>query len=98
MSNKYFFAPDINEEFCYKLKDIIDMAKDQGLNEIEVIEAERDTGQGYFYCKHFQEVGEVGEGCGNMCDAYKPRNGKNGRCRFSGYCYERTDNKQIIKI
>jgi hypothetical protein len=33
------------------------------------------------------EVGEVGEGCGNSCKDYKPRNGKNGRCIHSGYCY-----------
>lgn len=29
-----------------------------------------------------------GEGCGKECSYYKPRNGKNGRCRFSRNCYE----------
>lgn len=96
--SKLYFAPEIDELNCYKLSDIKDMAKFEGLNEIEIIEAERDTGQGYFFCKHFAEVGEVGEGCGKMCEAYKPRNGKSGRCLHSGYCYSYTDVKTKVKV
>ncbi len=74
------------------------MAKSDNLTEIEVIKAKRDTGQGYFFCKHFGSVGEVGQGCGKSCEAYKPRNGKSGRCIHSGYCYTYTDDKKTIKI
>lgn len=95
---KKYFADDIDDTGCYELKSIIDMAKNEGLTQIEVVEAERDTGTGYFFCTHFQEVGEVGQGCGKMCEAYKPRNGKNGRCLHSGYCYSHTDIKRTIKI
>ena len=96
--SKLYFAPDIDEENCYKLPDIKDMAKDMALEEIEIIEAKRDLGNGYFFCKHFQEIGEVGEGCGKLCEAYKPRNGKNGRCVYSGYTYEYSDKKKKIKV
>ena len=42
-------------------------------------------------------IGEVGE-CGNHCEAYKPNNNKNGRCKHYGYTYEQTDKFKTLKI
>jgi hypothetical protein len=95
MSKLYFSKLD--DERCYQLCDIINDANNSGLDEIEVTEAKRVTGEDYFFCTEFQDIGEVGQ-CGRQCSKYSPRNGKNGRCRYSGYCYEPTDNKRIIKI
>lgn len=50
--------------------------------------ARRLKGTEFFWCTALQEVGLKGEGCGRQCDEYEPRNGKNGRCRFSAHCYE----------
>ena len=94
---KLYFSK-LDDERCYQLCDIINDANNSGLDEIEVTEAKRTTGEDYFFCTEFQDIGEVGQDCGKQCSQYKPRNGKNGRCRHSGFCYEPTDKKRIIKI
>ena len=93
---------------------------DAGINEMEITEAKRITGEPFFYCTKYKNVfqlktasyvwqihfisvliamSEVGDTCSRLwCADYSPRNGKNGRCRYSGYCYEKTDVKRIIKI
>ena len=97
MSKLYFSKLD--DERCYTLKEIREDRRWEELYELEVTEAKRVTGQGYFYCTKFQDCGEVGQDCNKLCCSdYSPRNGKNGRCRHSGYCYEKTDVKRIIKI
>jgi len=98
MSKLYFSKLD--DERCYQLKDIIEDAQGLEMTDIEVTEAKRITGQGFFYCPKLGYSGEVeGSGCGKaFCKDYSPRNSKNGRCRYSGYCYEPTDKKRIIKI
>ena len=96
MSKFYFREHD--DERCYLKKDIIEDMKENGITELKIFEAERLTGESFFWCSEFQDVGEVGESCGKMCPKYKPRNGKNGRCRFSGYCYEPTDKSEILTI
>lgn len=94
----YYFADVIDELFCLELSAIKDMARSQGLKEVEVVKAKRVTGQGFFYCIEHGFCGEVGEGCGTLCKEYEPRNRKNGRCINSGYCYEHTDEKRTIKL
>lgn len=94
---KFYFSP-LDDERCYQLCDIINDANNSGLDEIEVTEAKRVTGGDYFYCTKFGDVGEKGQCSKIECNAYSPRNGKNGRCRYSGYCYEPTDKKKIIKL
>ena len=79
-------------------KDIIADMKMFGISELKITEAKRTTGEEYFWCTVNQEVGEVGENCGRFCPDYKPRNGKNGRCRFSSHCYEPTEKTEIIKV
>ena len=95
MSKLYFLKGD--DEICYDLGHWRDYIAENKLKEIELIEAERETGTGYFWCKKFQEVGEKNEGCGRFCDEYKPNNGKNGRCKHYGYTYSPTDKKLTLK-
>jgi hypothetical protein len=64
---------------------------EQGLDEIELDLAKPDFGNGFYWCDEYQECGESGQGdCGRQCAAYKPRNGKNGRCIHSVHTYEGT--------
>ena len=79
----YFFESD--SEICYPEFYFKDYMKREGISELKVFEAKRETNTGYFWCKVNLEIGEVGEGCGNICPDYKPRNGKKGRCLFSGF-------------
>ena len=94
---KYYFWED-DDERCYRKKDIIQDIKENGLTELKIFEAKRELGNDYFWCTEYQEIGETKESCGRFCDMYKPRNGKNGRCRFSGHCYEPTEKFEIFKI
>lgn len=94
---KYYFRED-DDERCYLKKDIIEYMKEKGISKLKISEAKRVIGESFFYCTIFQDTGEVGQNyCGVLCEEYKPRNGKNGRCRFSDNCYEPTG-KTIILI
>jgi hypothetical protein len=84
---KFYFRED-DEERCYLKKDIIQDMKELGITELKIFEAKRTIGEPYFWCSVNQEAGEIGQGCGKFCPDYKPRNGKNGRCRYSCHCYE----------
>lgn len=96
MGKKYFKS--IDSEFANEIDYWKDYMETNGLKELELFEAERDTGSGYFFCKHHFEVGTVNESCGKQCKQYEPNNGKNGRCKHYGYCYTPTDKKIILKI
>lgn len=90
--SKYYFKKG-DEEFCYTKKYWLAYMDENNIKSLVLIEAKRETNVDHFYCKEFMEVGLKSDGgCGKLCDAYKPRNGKNGRCVNSGYCYEETDN------
>ena len=91
---KLYFRQD-EDEFCTTIEAHKEYMRENDITELTIYQAKRTTGTGYFWCTHFHEVGEVGEGCGKECEAYSPRNGKNGRCRYSGYLYE-TDKKRIL--
>lgn len=92
---KYYFKND--NEMCYTLDYHLQYMAENDIKEMEVFEAEMDIKSGYFYCSELMEVGEVGEGCGKECHLYNPRNGKNGRCRFSKNCYSPGKSK-ILKL
>lgn len=96
MGKKYFIKKD--DEFCYTEKGIKDIMKAEGFTELTVIEAQRETGSDFLYCKEFGEVGERAESCGKNCESYDPNNGKNGRCKHYGYVYQPTDNEKTIII
>jgi len=68
------------------------------LSEINIYPAKPLYKTGFFYCSEFNDIGQTGDGCGKGCDFYKPRNFKNGRCRFSNNCYEPSDDFKILKL
>jgi hypothetical protein len=96
MSKLYF--SELDDERCYTISAIKEQMAENGINELKVYEAKRVIGEDYFYCTEFQDIGEVGQDCGRFCSKYSPRNGKSGRCKYSGHCYEATGNIRIIKL
>jgi hypothetical protein len=85
--SRYYFCAE-SAEFCRPLARIREWMKREGIQTRTVYPARMQTKQDYFYCAEFGEMGIVGEGCGQDCKKYDPRNGKNGRCRFSKNGYE----------
>ena len=83
---KYFETPD--SEFCHPKEVLL-------ANGVTVaFEAKPVKGTGFFFCKEFQQVGEVGS-CGRECESYKPRNGKNGICKNYRGVYEKGEEVQL---
>ena len=95
MSKKLYFSE--YDENCYSLDYFIDYLIENNLKEMTLFEAKREPKTGYFFCKEFMEVGEVGN-CGKQCKLYEPNNGINGRCKHYGYCYEQTEKKFLLSI
>ena len=93
---KYYFQKDA--EMCYTLQYHLDFMKENEIKEMEVFEAEIERGTGFFYCREFMQIGEIGEGCGKSCDKYSPRNGKSGICKHSGNVYEQTEKKKVLTL
>lgn len=82
---------NLYDDRCYSMDYIQLTLREQNWNEIKVYKAKRlkASETGFFYCKHFDYMGEIGESCGKYwCDKYEPNNGKNGRCKYYGYLYE----------
>ena len=93
---KHYFET-IDSELCFNRDYFIDIMKSKKLKQIEVYTAEIEYNVTYFWCSKLSECGEVGVGCGVDCEHYKPRNKKNGRCRFSNNCYS-VGEKTTLKI
>ena len=95
---KYYFRKN-DKDCCYEIKTHLDYMWENEIKEMEVFEAKRECGTGYFFCKYHCEVGTSGESCGkNWCGNYEPNNGKNGRCKHYDYVYERTETKRILRL
>lgn len=95
--NRYYFRKD--EIFCYTIENHLQYMRENHIEEMVVLLAKRVTNSDYFFCKHFNEIGEKSEGgCGKICKVYSPRNGKSGACKFVGYFYERTNERFILKV
>ena len=95
LRKRYYFQN--TDADCYTLDYHLQYMTENDIKEMDVYLAERETKSDYFYCKHFQEIGERGYGeCGNFCKAYTPRNGKSGVCKHFGYTYEQTET--LVKI
>lgn len=94
---KGIYFSELDEERAYSLNWILEDMKEQGLTELKVYTAVREIGTEYFYCFAINDIGikpPEGEPCGNNCENYEPRNGKNGCCKNRGYCY--TPDKEFI--
>jgi hypothetical protein len=97
ISSRFFFRDD--DCGCYKLDAHINYMVENGLTEMDLFLAKRETNTPYFFCKHFGEVGEKSEGtCGKLCEGYESRNGKSGVCQHYGYTYEQTDRCFTLKL
>lgn len=99
---KYYFRKD-DDEKCYNLKALHHYMRENRIDTMEVYEAKMETGTGLFYCTESQESYETKDfwgvsNCGKECTTYKPRNGKNGRCKNHQNTYEQTDKVKIITI
>lgn len=94
MKKLYFQKSDEN---CYSKEYHLEYMQENNIQQMELFESKVETGNGMFFCKHFFEIGEVNGTCGKICEAYAPRNGKNGRCRHSGHTYEQTEKSIILK-
>jgi hypothetical protein len=85
---RYYFE-DQESERGYAKDHFIEEMKERGITEMKVYPAKMIKGEDFAYCTEYSEPVETGAGdCGRFCEFYKPRNGKNGRCRFSSNCYE----------
>ena len=96
---KYYFQD--GDESCYTLDYHYDHMEENFIKSMDVFEARREKVEGYFYCKEYSEVGEIGENftsCGKSCEAYKPRNKISGICKHYGYLYEQTEIKKTLTI
>jgi hypothetical protein len=90
---KYYFCGELLDvDSIYLLEYILEEMEEQEVDSVVITEAVRNTGEGFFYCKKYNEVGMTGDfGCGKLCEFYKPRNGKSGICKHWGYTYEEGD-------
>jgi hypothetical protein len=96
---KYYFK-NRDSENCYTKDYFIEEMKERGVTEIEVYPAVIMIGEPFFWCSVISECFEKGENsCGKFnCNHYKPRNGKNGICRFYRNCYEVSEKSIILKL
>ena len=92
----YYFN-SINGKFCYELK-YWEAQLSKEIPEITLYEAKREIGSDWAFCTEYNEAVEVKQGCGKDCSYYKPRNGKNGRCRFSQHIYSVTKKTKTIRL
>jgi hypothetical protein len=83
-----FYFCEHEAETCRPLKSIREWMLQEGIERRTVYPARIMYNTDYYYCTEYQEIGEVGQDCGKICKKYEPRNGKNGRCRYSNNGYE----------
>ena len=95
---RLFFCEKIDDENCFSLQYFKDKLIEDELTELELADSVPLYGDDCFYCKKFDMPGSSSQSnCGKDCKEYKPRNGKNGRCCFSGYCYTTGSRKFKLK-
>lgn len=90
---------DNQTEMCYPLKVWRNRIAKRNIQSITLTEMQVMKNSGFFWCKEFQSIGDVSEkSCGKMCELYRPRNGKNGRCKSSKSPYEPADNGNTVTL
>ncbi len=81
---KLYFGGD--DELCYPLEYHLMNAKEDGIEELELWEAEPEIFEGMFWCQAVCAVTEEGH-CGKGCEDYTPKNGRSGMCIHKGKFY-----------
>lgn len=95
-ASKLYFK-SVDDEICYPLEHFTDEAKKDGLSEIELYEAIRETDPKFIFCTLTHEAG-MREDCNKKsCDGYEPNKSGRGVCKHRGKCYE-PGNIVTIKI
>lgn len=94
---RLYFRKD-NDENCFTIESHKAFMHENGIKELKIYEAKRETGTGLFFCKYYFAPGEVNQACGKVCQSYDPNNGKNGRCKYYGYVYEQTENELTLTL
>ena len=95
---KYYFE-NIDSERCYSIDYFYEQLNDNELTEMRIYPAKIIYGEFVAWCTKYNDAIETQRGdCGRICEDYKPRNGKNGRCKFSNNCYEPSDKPILITI
>ena len=94
--SKYYFQSIGGK--CYPMDYWLKYMKDLRIPEMPIYEAKREVGNGFFFCKEFDAMGETGEGCGKLCRKYEPRNKISGICKHAKPTYEKTENIKILKL
>lgn len=99
---KKLYFENESSDLCFPKKYFQELMEENGLSQIEVFEAEPFKIDYFFWCKEFQELGEISSSflfdrCGRECKSYSPRNGKSGCCKhYSKIMYEPGE-KVILK-
>ena len=94
---KYYFE-NKDSEMCYNKEHFQELMVEYDISEIEVYPAKMLIGELVAWCTKYGDAMETQRGdCGKDCDLYSPRNGKNGRCKYSKNCYEAIDKPVILK-
>lgn len=83
-----------NVEGVYSIEQHIELAEKEGCKSITLYEAKKIKDTDFFYCKKYDEVGTT-DSC-DTCSEYISKN--NGKCKYHGYVYGKTDKKIIINI
>jgi hypothetical protein len=94
---RYYFENQDSEN-CYTIDHFYDQLEQEELPQMQIFPAIIMTGEPFFWCDIIQECFEKDDNsCGKLnCKDYKPRNGKNGRCRFHKNCYAPSDISETI--
>jgi len=87
MNKKKLYFENEDAENCYSEEYFQDKMKEEGLEELTVLEANKSKEKEYIYCTAIDSCGESSN-CGKECEDYEPRNGKNGCCRHRRTIYE----------
>ena len=97
--SKYYFKDEEVPEYCQTKESLLQEMKDEGISEMEIIEAKAMIGHDCFFCKAIGEAVTKCDGtCGSDCSDYAPRNKKNGICEYWGYCYEPVGENIKLKL
>lgn len=89
-----FDHSDGEDLLCRPLSFHLEVLLEDVLTHVRLYPAVMEKGTGDFYCDEFDFVGNSRMAsadyhqCGRACDAYAPRNGKSGRCRYSKPVYD----------
>ena len=82
MKKQFYFKTE-DSEICHTKEYFEIEMKHEEITEIEVFKAVPEKFYDVFWCRYYAVTGDSDEGtCGKQCKEYKPRNGKNGCCKY----------------